>query len=152
MPFEIPIHVRVSGRIDVHAHVHVDEGEGGEAGLIGQIGPFSEQEIPQMSNQAIQMTDSQKCTVGPFKAVDKRGKVIGDATGTAASTGDATLLTSVDNGDGTHTFLAQDVTPAGGTVQGVVTDANGGTIAYDFTLVTGSEAGLSGPVGAPEEQ
>ena len=134
-------------------HVHINDGQGEEQGLSGQIGPFTEQEIPEMANQAVTMTDSQKVVVGPFQAVDKKGKVLPTApTGLTGTTGDATLLTSTDNGDGTFTFAAQNVTPAGGTVQGVVTDSTGSTMAIDFTIVAGAEAALTAPIGAPVEQ
>lgn len=145
MPFEIPIHLRVSGRIDLH--LHVDDAEGGKPGLWAPIGPISEQEIPVM-NPAITITDSQKFPVGPFQAVDSKGAVIGPASGVVPSTSDSSILTSADNGDGTVEFLGG----LPGQAQGICTDGNGKTLVIDVTVIAGAEAGLSATIGAAEEQ
>lgn len=101
-----------------------------------------------MPNPAVVMTDTQKFPWGPFNAVDGKGVVIGPATGVTASTGDPSILTSVDNADGTFTFVAGNP----GQTQAIVTDANGKSGAIDVTVNPGAEAALAGPVGAPVEQ
>lgn len=141
MKLEIPIHI--SGRVEV---VLVDAAKHKPA-LWGPIGPFSEQEAS-VPNVSVVLTDTQKFSWGPFNAIDGKGIVIGPANGVAASTGDAAVLVSSDNGDGTFEFAAG----LPGQTQAVVTDAAGKTGVLDVTVTPGSEAAIQGAIGAPEEQ
>jgi len=124
----------------------VDERRG--PSIFGPIGPFSEQEFP-MPNTAVTLTDSQKYTVGPFVAVDKRGKTIGPATGVTGASGDATILTVTDNQDGTFTVAAAGEL---GQAQATFTDGTGATMVVDNTVIAGAEAAISAPLSAPVEQ
>jgi hypothetical protein len=117
--------------------------------LAGPIGPFSEQELSPMPNTAVTLTDSQKYAVGPFTGVDKKGKPTGPATGVSGASGDATILTVTDNGDGTFTVLAAGEL---GQAQATFTDDKGATFITDNTVIAGAEAALSAPVSAPVEQ
>jgi hypothetical protein len=105
-----------------------------------------------MPNPAILIKDDEKFKWGPFKKVDKKGVEIGDATGVTASTGDSNLLTSVDNTDGTFSFLGGTPVVGGSQVQAIVTDDAGKTGVVDVTVMPGDEASVAGAVGAPEPQ
>jgi hypothetical protein len=146
--FEIPVHVSINGHVSVDVRVHlVEEHEHRERTLVGAIGPITEQGGIIVANQALTLTDSQKANWGPFNQVDKKGVVIGLASGLSISTGDASILTAVDNGDGTFSLVAG----IPGQTQATVTDGVA-TGVLDITVIAGAEAGLVGAVSAPVEQ
>lgn len=107
-------------------------------------------------NPAIIITDSQYFDYGPLSAVDKRGQILGPATGLVASSGDATKLTGDAAAAANEEPLAEGalryraVGPLG-TVQAVATDANGKQGFVDVTIIAGAESGLAGNVGGGVE-
>lgn len=100
------------------------------------------------TNPAVTLKDNQQFVVGPFSAVDAKGAVIGPATGISGASGDESILTVVDNSDGT--FTVHGGTP--GQAQATFTDTSGKTLVIDNTVIAGDEAGISATIGAPTDQ
>lgn len=98
---------------------------------------------------SVQLTDSQKVTLGPVSAVDAKGNptALGGAVTFTAS--DPAALSLVPSADGLSCdVLAQS---ALGTFQVVASDGVlSGSI--DIVVVAGAEASLSIPAGAPVAQ
>ncbi len=101
-----------------------------------------------MSDSALTLTDTQNCHLGPVTAVDKKGNPTKPAGPVKFASSDTTILTIVDNGDG-----SADVSAVGPTGASNVTATDGvSTATCVVTVVGGPETGLAIPAGTPTEQ
>lgn len=111
------------------------------------MGPFTEQEGIFTPMTSITITDSQKFSIGPVTGADKKGNPVPLGGALSFVSSDETLLTVVDNGDGTAEATA--VGPLGN-AQVTISDTVD-TSVVDVTIIAGSEVILNISLGAPEE-
>jgi len=101
--------------------------------------------------QSVNMTNTQKFSIGPVTAVDQHGNPIPLGGPVSVTSGDPGMLSITDNGDGT--FEAVAGAGATGSVVITVTDTVlTDTIDVTFVTVTPVETTLVIPVGTPVAQ
>jgi len=137
--------------------VHIDiEIECGCCPKTGQlripIGPFSEQKKGSFNMpQSVNMTNTQKFSIGPVTATDQFGNPIPLGGRVSVTSSDTGMLSIMENIDGT--FEAVAGAGATGTVTITVTDTVlTDTIAVTFITAAPVETTLVIPVGAPVAQ